>query len=72
LRLNLGESYIESPVQMIVINSECLHQAININARIKVPFYFKEMNWIFVPSTIHRNHYLSSGSTVLTRVSLHK
>jgi len=36
--------YKESPVQSIVINIECLHQAINISASNKAPFHFKEMN----------------------------
>ena len=41
LRLNLDES--ESPVQSIVINTECLHQAIKISANNKAPFHFKEI-----------------------------
>ena len=32
----------ESPVQRIVINIECLHQAINIIASNKDPFYLKK------------------------------
>jgi len=36
--------YKESPVQKIVINVACLHQAINISASNKAPFHFKEMN----------------------------
>jgi len=67
----LRRVYIESPVQRIVINIECLHQAINISASNKAPFHFNEMNYIFVPFTIHRNHYYSSGSAVL-RVSFPK
>jgi len=32
----------ESPAQRIVINIECLHQAINISARNKAPFHLKK------------------------------
>ena len=35
--------YKESPVQRIVINIECLLQAINISAGNKTPFHLKEM-----------------------------
>jgi hypothetical protein len=38
-----------------VIIIECLHQAINISASNKTPLYFKELNYIFMPFTTHRN-----------------
>jgi len=40
----LRRIYKESPVQRVVINNECLHQAINICANNKAPFHFKELN----------------------------
>ena len=40
----LRRVYEESPVQRIVINTEGLHQDINISASNKNPLHFKEMN----------------------------
>jgi len=40
----LRRVYEESPVQRIVINTECLHQAINISASNKGAFHSKELN----------------------------
>jgi hypothetical protein len=45
----LRRVYKESPVQRIVINTECLHPTINISANNKAPFHFKELNQNFVP-----------------------
>ena len=59
-------------VQRIVVNIECLHQAINISASYKARFHFKELNLISVPFATHTNHYSPSGSAVLTPVSLPK
>jgi len=42
--LRLRRVYKESPVQRVVINIECLHQAINISSSNKAPFRFKELN----------------------------
>ena len=44
LETQLRRVYKESPVQRIVINIECLHQAINISASNKALFHFKELN----------------------------
>jgi len=39
LEIQIRRVYTESPVQRIVINNECLHQAINISASTN-PFLF--------------------------------
>ena len=62
----------ESPVQRIVINIERLHQAINIIASNKAPFHFKKNELDLRAFAMHRNHYLPSGSAVLTHASLPK
>jgi len=40
----LRRVYEESQEQRIVINIECLHQAINISASNKAPFHLQKMN----------------------------
>jgi len=64
LRLEL-DKFIESPVHRIVINIECLHQAINIGASNKAPFHFKEhLDLRTFYDTLKFWHFLSEDSIV--------